>query len=604
MKLNYDTVLVGKSCLLVPYRKEHVEKYHGWMQDPALLEATGSEPLSIEEEYEMQETWRDDEAKCTFIVVQKGLLSETFVLNEDFIEQTTKAMVGDVNLFLSETDDHCPQAELDIMIAEEGARRKGIGKEASSMMMKFAMENLHITRFFCKINSENTASFALFRSMGFRECDYAECFQQYEYELIGEELKALLQPVSFEVQTIPRPGSECIYLDYNGTTPIYDEVLEAMMPYFKNHFGNPSSGHFFGRQPRLAVDQARRDILQLLEDPGGDLSSVWFTSCGTEADNLAIQLALQACQHVENPHIVTTNVEHPAITEALRTFKRRKMLSFTEVPVMPDGRVASQDVIASIQSNTVLVTVMLANNESGALMPVREVAQHCREAGILFHTDAAQAAGKVSVGLEHIGRPDMVTLVGHKFGAPKGIGCLYVRPGCLHEGEREVRDGGILLIGGSQEHGRRGGTENVPYIVGMGLAARMSHENLLRNSAHCEKLRTRLLDKLVEGIGSENIRVNGPASLADRLPNTLSIGIRNLHSGEFLSSVSDFVAASAGATCHSTESVSAVLQAMKVPHEFARGTLRLSVGPKTTESEIDLAASILVHEALKIVLYE
>ena len=449
-------------------------------------------------------------------------------------------------------------------------------------------------------------------------------------------------------------SSKQIYLDYNGTTPIYPDVLEAMMPFLTTHFGNPSSSHFAGRIPRQAVNQARRQILYDLlllesrnnksnnsksssnsssadkEEEEEDLSSIWFTSCGTESDNLAIQLALQSTTHLNKSHnkndaiittrhIITCNVEHPAIEGCLKNIEERyggdgDRCQVTFVPVQPDGRVRATDMIAAIEEKqqqeqnqnfdeqqqhvVVLVTMMLANNESGALQPVREVAEYCRQHNILFHTDAAQAAGKVGVRLEQdLGGADLVSIVGHKLGAPKGIACLYVRPGCLNEGGRQMHQHGVLLIGGGQEFGRRGGTENVPYIVGLGYAAAKAGREWKTNARRMEALRSRLLQKLVTGLGEDRIRTNGPTDPSLRLPNTLSVGIRGALSGDLLAQVGDRVAASAGATCHSASSISAVLKSMNVPLEFARGTLRLSVGPHTTEEEIDRAAEIIIDAA-------
>eukprot|EP00536_Pseudo-nitzschia_multiseries_P017507 jgi/Psemu1/299487/fgenesh1_pm.1592_\ len=415
----------------------------------------------------------------------------------------------------------------------------------------------------------------------------------------------------------------CIYLDYNGTTPVYPEVVESMLPYLMEHFGNPSSSHAFGTEPRRAIANARKQILTELLGAGEDEdpSAIWFTGCGTESDNLAIRLALECTTSASKDnsnsnsnkprHVVTSNVEHPAIEQYLRCLEDRNEIRVTRVPVDKEGRVAAGDVLSAISDDTVLVTLMLANNESGALQPVREVAEECRRRGILVHTDAAQAAGKVSVRLRDTGCPDMVTIVGHKIGAPKGIAALYVRPGCLDETEhgrdlsgRNARKSGIVLVGGGQESGMRGGTENTPYIVGLGTAASMAAANLSRTAAHTEALRSRLLSHLERSLGEDRVRPNGPADASLRLPNTLSVGIAGVRSGALLASVGDAVAASAGAACHSSGgggesvSVSAVLLAMGVPLDFARGTLRLSVGPGTTVAEIDAAAEILTGAAL------
>jgi cysteine desulfurase len=390
--------------------------------------------------------------------------------------------------------------------------------------------------------------------------------------------------------------TKCIYLDYNGTTPIYKDVLQAMWPYLTEHFGNPSSSHAYGKIPRQAVDYARAQILQTLLQSNEPIESIWFTGCGTESDNLAIQLALQSSGHVTHKHIVTCNVEHPAIEAYLQHLEEveKTTISVTYVPVQSDGRVLADDVIAAMQENTVLVTIMLANNESGAIQPIAEIATECRKRGILIHTDAAQAAGKRSCAIAELGYPDMISLVGHKLGAPKGIAALYVRPGCLEENGRKMpHSHGILLIGGGQEFGRRGGTENTPYIVGMGHAAQMAHNNLEVNAIHMEFMRARLWKRLQDQLGSENVRDNGPDDPQWRLCNTLSVGIKDVHSGTLLADIGHLVAASAGATCHSAGAVSSVLMAMNVPMEFARGTLRLSVGPRTTPQDIDRAATII-----------
>lgn len=395
-------------------------------------------------------------------------------------------------------------------------------------------------------------------------------------------------------------GPSCIYLDYNGTTPIYPYVIKAMMPYLTKHFGNPSSGHFYSQAPKQAIDRARVQVLTLLGRPTANPSSVWFTSCGTESDNLAIAVALQSNAHKEGgAHVVTCNVEHAAIEGYLNVSSSSPTpgCTVTYVPVQSDGRVRASDMIAAIQPNTVLVTLMLANNETGALQPVHEVSQYCREHGILFHTDAAQAAGKVSVALDDMGDPDLVSIVGHKLGAPKGVACLYVRPGCLDEDGRQMHDHGVTMIGGGQEFGRRGGTPNVPYIVGLGAAAADTAQHWVKNAQHMAQVREYLLDQLQERLGAKNVRPNGPAEAHLRLPNTLSVGLRGVHSGDLLASVGHMVAASAGATCHSAQGVSAVLRAMQVPMEFARGTLRLSVGPHTTFPEAERAAQILALQA-------
>lgn len=419
----------------------------------------------------------------------------------------------------------------------------------------------------------------------------------------------------------------CIYLDYNGTTPIDRRVFAAMIPYLTLHFGNPSSSHAYGAAPKRAINKARRSILDLLHpnnttelDDTYVNDAIVFTGCGTEANNMAIQLAIHSTKTTnikKKPHIVTTNVEHPAIAECLKVLQTKNEIDVTYVPVNEEGIVSATDVSNAITDHTILVTVMLANNESGALQPVKEIAEDCHQRGILFHTDAAQAVGKVSIALDERGissSVDMVTIVGHKFGAPKGIACLYIRPGCLVEHGRTeptvfgYGSSGMLLQGGGQERGRRAGTENVPYIVGMGHAAEIlasftskrKHKRWRKNASKMRSIRTRLLFQFKDAfqyIDPEIVRENGPADPTKRLPNTLSIGFKNVNSAELLKNVQSVVACSAGSACHASGGkISGVLVAMKVPPEYARGTLRLSVGPSTRLDEVDKAAKIIIDE--------
>lgn len=411
-------------------------------------------------------------------------------------------------------------------------------------------------------------------------------------------------------------NKDCIYLDYNGTTPIYPDVLSQMLPYWIQHYGNPSSNHAYGKIPKFAIEKARKQILYncLGADKNIPLSAIWFTACGTESNNTAIQLAYQCHRYKfqntkKKPHIVTSNVEHPAIEQCLKALQDDELIDVTYVPVGTNGCIIAQDMITAIEQNKdniILVTLMLANNESGALQPVKEISQYCHTHNILFHTDAAQACGKITVQLQDIGNPDMITLVGHKIGAPKGIACLYVRPNCYVEHGRQLftKNRGILLQGGGQEFGIRGGTENVAYIVGFGYACLKAQQNLIRNAKHMENMRQRLLDQLKQQLQPVGIIVkpNGPIDSKLRLPNTLSVGLENIHSGQLLNEIGDVVAASAGAACHSSGSgsgVSTILQAMKVPETFARGTLRLSVGPTTSAKQIDQAVQIIAKAALE-----
>jgi len=369
------------------------------------------------------------------------------------------------------------------------------------------------------------------------------------------------------------------------------------MPFFHTHFGNPSSNHWAGISPKDAVKSARRGILAMLGVSSALLGSIWFTSCGTEADNLAIHLALKS-SNFPKPHIVTSNIEHPAVEACIRQHEANGACTCTRVPVQSDGRVLEADMIAAIRKETCLVTLMLANNEVGSIQPVSGVARYCRTKSILFHTDAAQAVGKVSVTIDELGNPDMITIVGHKFGAPKGIACLYVRRDCL---SWDGSSGGELIVGGGQEFGRRGGTENVPYIVGLGKAAEIVICETTRNRKHMERLRNDLLSQLQSSLQRHDvpIHVYGPSVDSLRLPNTLFIGISGLCAKKLLSRLGHSVAASAGSACHSDSGVSPVLKAMKVEETVAKGSLRLSVGPHTSRSEVRQAANLIAEGILE-----
>jgi cysteine desulfurase len=430
---------------------------------------------------------------------------------------------------------------------------------------------------------------------------------------------------------------KCVYLDYNGTTPIYPPVLEAMIPYLTEHFGNPSSSHYYGQAPKVAVTKARLSLLKVIQpvmtvNDGAnaiDPSSIVFTGCGTESNNMAIRMALLSSLHKANAngilHVITTTVEHVAVTQCLMSYTSQESsgltpnISVSYIPVNDEGIVSVEDVIHAIQPNTVLVTVMTANNEVGSIQPVFELAKCCRERDVIFHTDAAQAVGKIDLrGLAHsLTGADLITFVGHKFGAPKGIAALYIRPTLFHDeksiGRTNPEEGGsVLIMGGGQEFGRRGGTENVPYIVGMGRAAELLFEKKRGkdgweyNSLQMTKMRDRLLLNITHQLGGDTnkyVRINGPVDPKYKLPNTLSVGIRGVRSGELLANIGSLVACSAGSACHAscsdigTTPYSSILKAMNVPADFAVGTLRLSVGPDTTEDEVDYAAEVIVKEA-------
>jgi len=392
-----------------------------------------------------------------------------------------------------------------------------------------------------------------------------------------------------------------IYLDWNATTPIFAEVASAMEPYLWKHFGNPSSAHKLGRTCHEAVESARAEVSSLL---GCDSDEIVFTSCGTEADNWVIHSAIASKGGAKDralPHVVTTNIEHPAITECLVALSEKGLLTFTEVPVSAgEGLVSAREVVDSVRKETVLVTVMHSNNEVGSIQPVSDIARLLKEregvdpwvSDVLFHTDAAQSVGKVALDAAAMPRLDLATVVGHKFGAPKGIGALFVKRGIRLE---------PFLRGGGQEGGRRAGTENILHIVGIGAAAALARREGPELRRHMQSLRDRLQARLCAAFDAEDWRVNGPSEGSLRLPNTLSISFKGLASYQVIRELSEEVACSAGAACHSDAgssgdgaSVSQVLMALDVPREFALGTLRLSVGRATTEQEVDDAADRLI----------
>ncbi len=361
-----------------------------------------------------------------------------------------------------------------------------------------------------------------------------------------------------------------IYLDYNATTPIDSQVAEAMLPYVHGLFGNPSSGHSFGVAARQGVDLARHQVASLLGCSDDDLI---FTSGGTEANNHAIKGVAAAYRHRGN-HIITSAVEHPAVTEVCG-YLESQGCRITYLPVDGYGIVDPQQVEAAITPETLLVTIMHANNEVGSIQPIAEIAEIAHRHGALMHSDCAQSIGKIPVRVDDLG-VDLLSVAGHKLYAPKGIGALYVRPGVQLE---------KLMHGANHEQNRRAGTENVIQMVGLGRACELIEQNLTQYTTHMTTMRDRLEQGLLDT--GTDVRVNGHPQL--RLPNTSSISFRGLEADRILASLPT-VAASAGAACHSDQvEVSHVLEAMNLPTEYAMGTLRLSVGRFTTEAEIDRA---------------
>ena len=360
-----------------------------------------------------------------------------------------------------------------------------------------------------------------------------------------------------------------IYLDNNATTAVAPEVLAAMLPYLGELYGNPSSMHSFGGQVGEAVDTARERIAALL---GAGPDEIIFTSCGSESDNTAIWSALQT--QPEKRHMITTRVEHPAVLNVVQYWERQGY-HVTLLGVDGKGRLDLDEYAAALSDDTALVSIMFANNEVGDIYPIQAMAEMAKERGILFHTDAVQAVGKTPIDLRHL-PVDMLSLSGHKIHAPKGIGVLYVRKGVRFR---------PFLRGGHQERGRRAGTENVPYIVGLGMAAQLSSDHMQEERVNVARLRDKLENGLLERI--PDCMVNG--DVENRLPNTSNIAFKNVEGEAILLMLDRLgICASSGSACTSGSlEPSHVLRAMGVPFNYAHGSVRLSLSRYTTEEDVD-----------------
>ncbi|WP_448383554.1 cysteine desulfurase family protein [Desulfosoma sp.] len=372
-----------------------------------------------------------------------------------------------------------------------------------------------------------------------------------------------------------------IYLDYNATTPIDPRVVEAMRPCWETAFGNPSSSHAYGRQAKALLEEARRHLAALVNARSDEIV---FTSGGTESNNMALCGVARAVVS-RGRHIVTSRIEHPAVVEPCLALMEEGF-DVTFVGVDHYGMVDPDEMIAAFRPDTILVSLMHSNNEVGTLQPVKRIAQAARDRGILVHTDAAQSVGKVPVDVNDLG-VDLLTVAGHKLYAPKGVGALYVRRGTPMQ---------KILYGAGQERGLRPGTENVLEIVGLGMAAAVALEELPKERIRMRALRDRLQERLAAAF--PEARVNGHPE--HRLPNTLSVSFPGTTADALLSAMPE-VAASAGAACHSDQvRVSHVLEAMGVPMEAAKGTVRLSVGRFTRDEDIDEAAAAIERAVKKV----
>lgn len=370
-----------------------------------------------------------------------------------------------------------------------------------------------------------------------------------------------------------------IYLDYNSTTPIDPAVRKAMLPYLADYYGNPSCTHLYGREAHAAVERARGQVAELL---GANADEIVFTGAGSEASNHAIKgtVLRPETNWGRDAHVIICAVEHPATVQPCE-FLRTAGCQVTVVPVDRFGMVDPDAVRRALTSRTRLVSIMHSNNEVGTLNPIRDIAAIARERGVWMHTDVAQSLGKVGVEVNELG-VDLLTVAGHKLYAPKGVGALYVRRGVTLSN---------LIHGAGHEAGRRAGTENVPHLVALGVAAELAAHSLPDATARLRGLRDRLHQHLSRALG-DRVVLNGHPER--RLPNTLNVNFVG-HIGEDLLSEVPGLAASTGAACHAgLVTISPVLKAMGVPERVARGAVRLTVGRFTTEEEVDRAAEQLV----------
>lgn len=360
-----------------------------------------------------------------------------------------------------------------------------------------------------------------------------------------------------------------VYVDNNATTRVADEVIEVMVPYLGQFYGNPSSMHSFGGRIGKKVEEAREKVAELL---GSQTSEIVFTSCGSESDNAAILGTLES--YPEKNHIITTRVEHPAVL-TLCKYLAKKDYRVTFLPVDNKGQINLQQLEEAITPATAIVTVMHANNETGVVFPVEQIADIVKKHGVVFHTDAVQTVGKLNIDMSK-SNIDLLSLSGHKLHAPKGVGVLYIKRGTRFR---------PFLKGGHQERGRRGGTENTASIIGLGKACELAGKNIKEEQTRVKAMRDRLEEGLLKAI--KNVRVNGDRE--NRLPNTTSLGFEYVE-GEAILLMMDRVGicASSGSACTSGSlEPSHVLRAMGVPFTYAHGSIRFSISHYNRDEEID-----------------
>ncbi|MEK7850635.1 MAG: cysteine desulfurase NifS [Deltaproteobacteria bacterium] len=367
-----------------------------------------------------------------------------------------------------------------------------------------------------------------------------------------------------------------IYMDHNATTPVHPEVMEAMLPFFSEHFGNPSSIHWAGREVKKGIETARESVAAFLKcDP----KEIIFTAGGSESNNLAIKGVCEALKEKGN-HIITTKVEHAAVLHTCE-YMEKQGFQVTYLPVNMDGMINLEDLVNAITDKTILITIMFANNETGTIFPIAEIGKIARERKIAFHTDAVQAAGKIALDVNAL-NVDLLTISAHKLYGPKGVGGLYARKGAKLK---------PLIHGGGQERNRTAGTENVTGIVGMGKACEIAMRDMDAESERLLNLRERLHKGLIQKI--EHVKLNGHPTM--RLNNTLNVSFEYVEGESLLLNLDmDGVAASSGSACSSGSlEPSHVLTAMGLPHEVAHGSVRFSLGRSNTAVDIDKIIEIM-----------
>ncbi|MBI5969453.1 MAG: cysteine desulfurase NifS [Deltaproteobacteria bacterium] len=367
-----------------------------------------------------------------------------------------------------------------------------------------------------------------------------------------------------------------VYLDHNATTPVHSEVLEAMMPFFQDQFGNASSIHWAGREVKKYVDEARENVAALLN---AGPNEIIFTGGGTESDNMAIKGVSFAARE-KGQHIITTQVEHHAVLHTCQ-FLEKMGYEITYLPVDSEGLIDLTELRRSIKDQTILITIMFANNETGTIFPVQKIGEMAREKGVIFHTDAIQAAGKVPIDLKQL-PVDILSLSGHKLYAPKGIGAQYIRSGTPMTS---------LIHGGAQERNRRAGTENVPYIVGLGKANEIARRDFQKRHDHLLALRDRLHQGIIHRI--PHVKLNGHPT--ERLPNTVNMSFLYIEGESLLLNLDlEGIAVSSGSACTSGSlEPSHVLLAMAIPPEIAQSAIRFSLGWSNTLEEVDYTVEVL-----------